>query len=98
MVVALSAGSLTAVGAKKASKELAFYLHLPSEGGTCGASFMDLQADTPDSSCGYTAQPANEAFHTSGATAVLARDWPASEGLPFKLDVKRPGSRAARAD
>ena len=90
MVVALSAWPLTAVGAKKASKELTFYLHFPAEGGTCGASFMDLQADTQDSGCGYTFQPANEVFHTTGAQPVLTRDWPASEGFPFKLDVKRP--------
>ncbi|MGI8774013.1 MAG: hypothetical protein ACR2KQ_03185 [Actinomycetota bacterium] len=90
LVVALSATPLATVEAKKAPKELAFYLHFPSVDGACGAAFMDLQADTPDSGCGYTAQPANEVFHTTGAQAPLTRDWPAAEGFPFKVDVKRP--------
>lgn len=90
LVLALSAAWLTPVGAKKAPKELAFYLHFPSTDGSCGTPFMDLQADTPDSGCGYTFQPANEAFHATGAQPVLTRDWPASEGVPFKLDAKRP--------
>lgn len=89
LAVALSAVAPAAVSAK-APSELTFYLHFPATGGTCGSSFMDLQADTADSGCGYQFQPANEAFHATGAQPVLTRDWPASEGFPFKLDVKQP--------
>lgn len=90
VAVALSAVSSTAVGAKKDPKESTFYLHYPSTDGTCGSPFMDLKADTPDSACGFIFQPANEAFLATGLQEGLAYDWPASEGLPIKLDVKRP--------
>lgn len=88
LAAVLSAGMVGLVEAKKPAKERTFYLHFPSDGGTCGTSFMDLDKDLKDSGCGYTAQPANELLYAAGDP--LSRDWPAADGVPFKLDTSQP--------
>lgn len=88
LAAALSVSTVGLVEAKKAASTRTFYLHFPSSGGTCGTAFMDLDKDFADSGCGYTAQPANEVLITAGDP--LSRDWPAADGVPFKLDTSKP--------
>lgn len=73
-------------------KELTFYLRWDDDGagGCAGAQYLSLEdGEDPGSGCAYTFQPANEVFHATGAEDPLVREWPAANGVPFKIDASR---------
>lgn len=104
VALGLLAGALVApADAKKKKKkpappatlvpvELKFYPHHAPDGSTpegcTGAYFMDLKADTVDTTCSNSTQVAQEAFAATGQELV-SYTYAATEGVPFVLDGSR---------
>lgn len=72
--------------------ELKFYPHHAPDGATpegcTGAYFMDLKADTADTTCSNSAQVAQEVYAAAGQE-LISYTYPATEGVPFVLDASR---------
>ena len=104
VALGLLAGALVApADAKKKKKkpvravtlvpaELKFYPHHTPDGATpegcTGAYFMDLKADTADTTCSNSAQVAQEVYAAAG-DELISYSYPATEGVPFVLDASR---------
>jgi hypothetical protein len=97
-----------AAGAKKKKKkkaklvqaELTLYMRWDDDGaGGCGGpKYLSTEdGEDPANGCSFVAQGAQEVV-IAATGERLANDWPATEGVPFKLDASRPlsGSFAIR--
>jgi hypothetical protein len=94
MALGLVVGSLATpglAGKKKAFKgPLDFYMHWDDDGaGGCeGAVYMDLEDKPGDTSCAFVFQGAQEVL-IAGGQGALIYSFPATGGLPFKLNAKK---------
>jgi hypothetical protein len=104
LVAGMAVGSIGVADARKKKKkkkrpvryvavDQTYWLRWDGDGQTCGDNYLSIvDGEDGGNGCEFSEQPLQEAYVATGGAArpILARDWVASDGLPFVLDARKP--------